>query len=82
MLWVRQSTFRPKHKRKNWYYGGRVFNIENARQQTNIRYETCCASGAGSQHVNTTDSALRAVDVQTGVTVRVASEHSQHANKN
>lgn len=81
MLWICQSPFRPKHKRKNWFFGGRVFTPTIHKQNTDIRYETCRASGAGGQHVNTTDSAVRAVHVATGIAVRAENQRSQHANK-
>jgi peptide chain release factor len=81
MLWICQSPFRPKHKRKNWFFGGRVFKPVIHQQNNDIRYETCRASGAGGQHVNTTDSAVRAVHVATGIAVRAESQRSQHANK-
>ena len=81
MLWVCQSPFRARHKRKNWYFGGQLFEIAEQKFDSEIRFQQCRASGAGGQHVNTTDSAVRATHVATGTTVRVESERSQHANK-
>ena len=81
MLWVCQSPFRARHKRKNWYFGGQLFEIAEQTFDSEIRFQQCRASGAGGQHVNTTDSAVRATHVATGTIVRVESERSQHANK-
>ncbi|MDN3608525.1 peptide chain release factor H [Vibrio ostreicida] len=81
MLWICQSQHRPKHKRKNWYFGGRVFMVNDMIFDSEITYQTCRASGAGGQHVNTTDSAVRATHQSKGISVRVESGRSQHANK-
>lgn len=81
MLWKCQSPFRPKHKRKNWFFSGETFELKEEKFDTTIRYQACRASGAGGQHLNTTDSAIRATHIDTGVSVRVESERSQHANK-
>ncbi len=46
-----------------------------------IRYEATRASGPGGQHVNKTDSAIRATHLASGLSVKVQTERSQHANK-
>ena len=81
MLWQSQSPYRLKYKKKNWFFQCVLIEKDNTYFNDVIKYETCRASGAGGQHVNTTDSAVRATHIETGISVRSESERSQHANK-
>lgn len=82
--WICTSPIRPHHRRKNWFAGVFVLPIPpltTSGISGEIIFQTCRSSGKGGQHVNKTESAVRATHTASGISVRVESERSQHANK-
>ena len=78
-----KNSFRPNHKRKNWFIGCNFFDVDDTKitfNMNDIKIELMRSSGPGGQNVNKVESGVRLTHIPTGITVKCIMTRDQKQN--
>jgi len=83
LKWICESPYRKNIKRKNWFIDIKSYDTSDkySIDESEIVFKTTKSSGPGGQHVNKTESAIRAIHYKSGISILVQDSRSQHQNK-
>ena len=78
-----KNSFRPNHKRKNWFIGCNFFDVDDTKitfDMNDIKIDLMRSSGPGGQNVNKVESGVRLTHIPTGIIVKCIMTRDQKRN--
>lgn len=78
-----KNSFRPNHKRKNWFIGCNFFDVDDTKitfDMNDIKIDLMRSSGPGGQNVNKVESGVRLTHIPTGIIVKYIMTRDQKQN--
>ena len=78
-----KNSFRPNHKRKNWFIGCNFFDVDDTKitfDMNDIKIDLMRSSGPGGQNVNKVESSVRLTHIPTGIIVKCIMTRDQKQN--
>ena len=78
-----KNSFRPNHKRKNWFIGCNFFDVDDTKitfDMNDIKIDLMRSSGPGGQNVNKVESCVRLTHIPTGIIVKCIMTRDQKQN--
>lgn len=78
-----KNSFRPNHKRKNWFIGCNFFDVDDPKitfDMNDIKIDLMRSSGPGGQNVNKVESCVRLTHIPTGIIVKCIMTRDQKQN--
>lgn len=78
-----KNSFRPNHKRKNWFIGCNFFDVDDTKitfDINDIKIDLMRSSGPGGQNVNKVESGVRLTHIPTGIIVKCIMTRDQKQN--
>ena len=78
-----KNSFRPNHKRKNWFIGCNFFDVDDTKitfDMNDIKIDLMRSGGPGGQNVNKVESGVRLTHIPTGIIVKCIMTRDQKQN--